>query len=179
MLGFNAQPRDFRSIGYARALRSVGLLLQMRDLQAFELSCENSEFRLRCGYQKPPCSTPVEMRYSLDEIEFLESEYQKKSNGLDKPVDFYSLGEVLRGIGAYVNKRNGRLVKISNNESSMAAGSVKLQYQTSDGDLTEEVFTLSSIYELCLRLYKQRTKSPRSTTLFGSSRWREDSSTRS
>jgi len=170
MLKFYAQPKDFSSIGYARALRSVGHLLQMRDLQAFELSCENNEFRLRCGYQKPPCSTPVEMRYSLDEIEFLESEYQKKSNGLNETVDFYSLGEILRGIGAYVNKRNGKLVKISNNESSMAAGSVKLQYQTSDGDLTEEVFTLSSIYELCLRLYKERAKPSRSTNIFASSR---------
>ena len=169
MLTFTAQPKDFRSIGYARALRSVGLLLQMRDLQAFELSCENSEFRIRCGYQKPPCATPVEMCYSLDEIEFLESEYQKEPNGVNETVDFYSLGEVLRGIGAYVHKRNGRLVKISNNESSMAAGSVKLQYQTSDGDLTEEVFTLSSIYELCLR-YKERAKASRSTNLFACSR---------
>jgi len=170
LLNFNRQPKDFRSIGYARALGSVGHLLQMRDLQAFELSCENREIHLRCGYQKPPCSLPVEMRYSLDEIQRLESEYQKDSIASSTMVDFYSLAEVLRGMGAYLNKKDGSLVKISNNESCMAAGSVKLQYQTSDGDLKEEVLSLSSIYELCVRFYKERTKSSRSANIFADSR---------
>ena len=170
MLRMNAQTRDFRSMDYVRALRSVGRLLQMRDLQAFELNCHGGEFQLRCGYQKPPCSTPVEMRYSMDEMASLESEYQQESDGLNRTVDFYSLSEVLQGIGAYVLKRDGRIVKISNNESSLAAGSVKLQYQTSDGDLREEVFTLPSIYELCVRLYKERAKPARATNLFAGSR---------
>ena len=113
---------------------------------------------------------PVEMRYSLDEIQRLESEYQKDSIASSTMVDFYSLPEVLRGIGAYVNKKGGSLVKISNNESSMAAGSVKLQYQNSDGDFKEEVFSLSTIYELCVRFYKERTKPSRSSSIFADSR---------
>ena len=171
MFKIDVQPRDFRSIGYARALHAVGLLLQKRNLQAFELKCEIWEFRLQCGYQTPPCSTPVEMRYSLDEIESLESENRKERNGSYETVDFFTLSEVLHGIGAYVDKTGGRLVRISNNDLSMAAGSVKLQYETSDGDFTEEVFTLSSIYELCVRLHKARAKPSQSTSIFAASRW--------
>jgi len=170
MFKFDAQPKDFRSIGYARALRSVGLLLQMRNIQTFDLRCETCEFRLQCGYQTPPCSTPVELSYSLDEIESHESKNQKDSNGVHETVDFFSLGEVLRGIGAYVDKKDGRLVRVSNNDSSMAAGSVKLQYATSEGGLTEEVFPLSSIYELCVHLHTERGKPSRSTNIFARSR---------
>lgn len=170
MFKFDVKPKDFRSIGYARALRSVGLLLQMRNLQTFDLRCETCEFRLECGYQSPPCSTPVEMRYSLDDIESLEAENQPESKGLYETVDFLSLGEVLRGMGAYVDKQGGRLVRISNNESSMAPGSVKLQYETSDGNLKEEVFSLPSIYELCVHLHKERSKPSRSKNIFVGSR---------
>lgn len=105
MFKFDAQAKDFRSLSYARAMRAVGLLLEMRDLKTFDLTCDNREFRLNCGYQKPPCSTAVELRYSIDEIESLERENLINRNNSRKVVDFLSLAEVLRGLGGYVDKK--------------------------------------------------------------------------
>jgi hypothetical protein len=170
MLKFDAPAKDFRSLSYARAMRAVGLLLEMRDLKTFDLKCDNREFRLKCGYQKPPCSTTVELRYSIDEIESLERDNLIICNDSRKVVDFVSLAEVLHGLGGYVDKKNGRLVRISNNDSNIAMGSVKLEYESSDGDLQEETFSLSSIYDICVRMYKEQGKTKTPTSIFADSR---------
>jgi len=154
--------KNFCSLGYARALHTVGLALQMRELKTFDLQADDREFRLKCGYQKPPCSTTVELRYTIDEIESFERENLKNHDDVQKVVDFLSLAEVLRGLGAYIDKKQGRLIRISNNSAKIAAGSVKLEYESYDGTRREETFALSSIYDICVRMYKARgeTKTP-------------------
>jgi hypothetical protein len=170
MLKFDDRAKDFRSLSYARAMRAVGLLLDMRDLKTFDLKCDDHEFRLECGYQKPPCSTTVELRYSVDETESLERENRINRNDPRKQVDFLSLAEVLRGLGGYVDKKKGRLIRISNNDSNIASGSVKLEYESSDGYLQEEIFSLSSIYDISVRMYKERGKAKTPPSLFADSR---------
>ncbi len=170
MFKFDAQPKDFRSFGYAKAMRSIGLLLEMRNVQAFDMKCDTCEFRLECGHKTPPCSTPIELRYSLDEIDSLERENQKARNGLYEKVDFFRLSEILRALGRYVDKKGGRLVRVSNNDSNMAAGAVRLEYESCDGEQREEVFTLSSIYDICVRIYKERDKTKTPTHRFARSR---------
>jgi len=162
MIALDTQSKDFRSLSYARAMYAVGLMLQMRGLKTFDLQADDREFRLQCGYQKPPCSTTVELRYTIDEIESLERENPINRDDLRKAVDFLSLAEVLRGLGAYVDKKQGRLIRISNNSAKIAAGSVKLEYESYDGTRREETFALSSIYDICVRMYKARgeTKTP-------------------
>ena len=114
MLKFDAQAKDLRSLSYARAMRPLGLLLEMRDLKTFDLKIDKREFRLMCGYQKPPCSPTVELRYSVDEIESLERENLIDRNDAQKKVDFLSLTGVLRGLGGYVDKKKGHLIRVSN-----------------------------------------------------------------
>lgn len=158
MLKFDAQAKDDCSLSYARAMFAVGLVLEMRDLKTFDLQCDDREFRVKCGYQTPPCSSTVELRYSIDEIESLERENLINRTNSEKVVDFLSLAEVLRGLGGYVDKINGRLVRISNNHSSIPIGSVKLVYASPAGDRQAETFCLSSIYDICVRMYKERGK---------------------
>jgi hypothetical protein len=170
MFKFDAQAKNIRSLSYARAMRPLGLLLEMRDLKTFDLKIDNREFRLMCGYQKPPCSPTVELRYSVDEIESLERENLIKRNDPRKQVDFLSLTGLLRGLGGYVDKKKGHLIRISNNDSNLAGGSVKLEYKSSDGHLQAEIFSLSSIYDICVRMYRERGKTTSPASLFQDSR---------
>ena len=170
MFKFDAQANDTRSLSYARAMRAVGLLLERRDLKTFDLTYDKREFRLKCGYQKPPCSTAVELRYSIDEIESLERENLINRSNSRKIIDFLSLAEVLRGLGGYVDKKKGRLIRISNNDLNVASGSVKLEYESSDADRREELFSLSLIYDICVRMYKERGKTKTPTAIFTDSR---------
>ena len=156
MLNFDARAKDFRSLSYARAMRVVGLLLETRDLKTFDLQCDVSGFRLQCGNSKPPCPTTLELRYSFDEIESLERENLINRKNSATVVNFLSQAEVLRGLGGYVDKKKGRLVKLSNNHSNLAIGSLKLDYELSDGDRREETFSQSSIYDICVHMYKER-----------------------
>jgi hypothetical protein len=169
MFNFDAQAKDFRSLSYARAMRVVGLLLEMRDLKTFDLQCDSSGFRLKCGNPKPPCSTTLELRYSIDEIESLERENLVNRKNSGAVVDFLSQAEVLRGLGGYVDKKKGRLVKLSNNHSNLAVGSLKLEYESSDGDRREETFSPSSIYDICVRMYKERGKANTPANRFANS----------
>ena len=170
MFKFDAQANDFRSLSYARAMRPLGLLLELRDLKTFDLILDSREFRLMCGYQKPPCSTTVELRYSIAELESLDRENLRSRNDPRKQVDFLSLTGVLRGLGGYVDKKKGHLIRISNNDSNLARGSVKLEYKSCDGHIREETFSLSSIYDICVRMYKERGKTTSTTTVFQDSR---------
>lgn len=158
MFTLGSRAKAFRSISYAGTLHAVGLVLEMRDLKSFDLQCDNIELLLKCGYQKPPCSTTVDLRYSIDELESLERENLRKRDDRRKVVDFLSLAEVLRGLGSYVDKKQGRLIRISNNSAKIAAGSVKLEYEAYDGARREETFALSSIYDICVRMDKDRSE---------------------
>lgn len=170
MFKFDAQANDIGSLSYARAMRALGLSLEMRDLKTLDLQCDNREFRLKCGYQKPPCSTTVELRYSVEEIESLERENLINRDDPRKTADFLSLAETLSGLGGYVDKIKGRLIRISNNGSNLSMGSVQLEYETSHGYLQTETLSLSSIYDICVRMYRERGKTKSPTTIFQDSR---------
>ena len=164
MFNLKLQRHNTRSFCYASAMRTLGLLLEMRDLKTFDLKCDNSGFRLHAGYQTPPCVTPVELRYSNEELESLGRENLCNSNDSRKIVDILSLAEMLRGLGSYVDAKQARLLRISNNDANIPAGSVKLEYTCAEGDSREETIPLSSIYDICVHLFKKqgKTKTPAS-----------------
>jgi len=92
MFNFDPQAKHFRSLSNARSMRVLGLLLEMHDQKTFDLRCDDSGVCLRCGYPNPPCSTTIELRYSVDEIESLEHANLIRRNNSGKVVDFLSRG---------------------------------------------------------------------------------------
>ena len=151
---------------HSSALRCIGQALEMHDLKAFDVQCENYELRLDSGYQTPPSATPVRLRYTNEDLKALDSDGQARRNGTAKAIDFFNLTEILRGLGALIDKKGGHLVRISNNDSSIANGSIRLEYTDPNGNLQKDVFPLSSIYEICVVMYKERGKTVRSSKVF-------------
>lgn len=105
----------------------------------------------------PPCKTAKDLRYTEDDLIRLDEEGKaRRSRAAARTVDFLSATELLRSLGAFVDKKKGQLVRVSNNDSSTAARSVRLEYKTENGELQSDEIPVSSIYDLSVRMYKER-----------------------
>jgi hypothetical protein len=68
-------------------------------------------------------------------------------------ADAASLSQVLRTVGAYVNEKRARLLKVSRDGEP-----VRVEYETSSGAKLEEVFAVSDLYDFWVRMYLKRAR---------------------
>jgi hypothetical protein len=141
---------------YSSALRCVGQALQKRNIEVFDLKCEDETFLLQCGDPSPPYFSLIELRYSLDNLIAIEREARARRRDSLKTVQFEGLPEMLRAVGRYVDRRRARLLRIWNSDTSDSGDAIKVEYRTRDRNLHSEEFSASSIYEHSVRMYKER-----------------------
>jgi hypothetical protein len=145
-------------INHAIALRCIGQDLESRGLKTFEICRHGTDYHVRAGYQEPPAPMPVTIRYSLPDIEELERGGEEKRGGGAVESDFLSSTQVLRTIGGYLDKNEGRLIRISNNDSVGKDSLFKVEYVTRDGERVIDERAGATIYDLCVAMYRQRGK---------------------
>jgi hypothetical protein len=92
----------------------------------------------------------LDLRYTAKDMDRLEQQGKAKRQNVASVPDVASLSQLLRTIGAYVEQKKARLVKISRYGESLV-----IQYDTVAGETTEEVSS-GSLYELWVQLYLQR-----------------------
>jgi hypothetical protein len=174
---------SFSARDYARALRVIGSALEALDVEAFELTCEASNYVVRIQSQRrtkaqakglawnilqrisrrhsPGGANPetLELIYTLEDIESLDHNGQLKRQEGGKS-DAHSLPQALRAIGAYLQIKEGRLHRLFKNSPL-----VTIEYETAQGDHTFEEFTAASLYELFVWLYIKRGDRVKPVTL--------------
>jgi hypothetical protein len=92
------------------------------------------------------------LRYTPRDVDRLQREGKaRRQNAMGVP-DVASLSQLLRTIGAYVEQKKARLVKISRSGESLV-----IQYKTPRGETSEEVVSAGSLYEFWVQLYLHRT----------------------
>ena len=144
----------------SKALRVIGQVLEKRGIDLFDLKCLDDEFSILCGDPTPPHLGLVELRYSVAQIQALHAEAQANRQGAFKLVDFQGLPEILRTLGRHVDDLRGRLLRISNSESTASHYSIMLEYQSRDGQRHSEEFSTAAISDHALRMYKARSRPP-------------------
>jgi hypothetical protein len=142
----------------SKTLRVIGQLLEKRGIDVFELKCLDDEFSVLCGDPMPPHLNLVELRFSLAEIQAHDAQAKGNRQDTFKLVDFQSLPEILRTLGRHVDDLRGRVLRISNSESTVSHYSITLEYQTRDGQRHSEEFSTAAISDHALRMYKARTR---------------------
>ena len=155
------------SIVCSKALRAIGQDLELRGIKTFIIRCEGDLYVVEAGYQSPPAPTPVNLHYTLDDIEQLDREGRERRNSGVK--DFLSLSQILRAIGSYVGRKEARLLSVSNTASTGTIPIVKIEYETAQGERVVDDRTGSAIYDMCVGVYKLRRKSSGNAT--GYFRW--------
>jgi len=100
-----------------------------------------------------PVLTPIELQYTMKDVDRLEQEGQAKRSDPHRVPDTSRLSQVLRCVGAYLNQKPARLVKIARN-----AEAVSVEYETSLGSIHKETLAVSEVYDLWVRMYMQRAE---------------------
>jgi hypothetical protein len=93
----------------------------------------------------------LDLRYTPKDVDRLQQEGRAKRQGVAGVPDVASLSQLLRTIGAYVEQKKFRLVKISRYGESLA-----IHYETANGEKREETVTAGSLYEFWAQLYLKR-----------------------
>jgi hypothetical protein len=73
---------------YSRALRTVGQALEKRQIDLFDLRCDQNEYFLQCGDPTPPHFSLVELRYSFADLHDLDLDARDNRAASFKPVNF-------------------------------------------------------------------------------------------
>jgi hypothetical protein len=97
--------------------------------------------------------SPVELLYGVKDVERLEEEGRSKRVNPHGTANPSSLSQVLRCIGAYLNQKRARLLKLSREAETVA-----VEYETSLGTTIKEILSLSDLYDLWVRMYLQRAE---------------------
>ena len=97
--------------------------------------------------------TPIELQYTMKDVDRLEQEGQAKRSDPHRVPDTSRLSQILRCVGAYLNQKPARLVKLARN-----AEEVSVEYETSLGSIHKETLAVSEMYDLWVRMYMQRAE---------------------
>ena len=114
---------------------------------------ENGEHDKAGDSTGPNVQSAIELLYGAKDVERLEAEGRSRRINPHGTANPSSLSQVLRCIGAYLNQKRARLLKLSRE-----AESVLVEYETSLGTNMKEMLSLSDLYDLWVRMYLQRAE---------------------
>jgi len=160
---------------YSQSLRVIGQFLETLKPKDFEIQLLENEVTVRLrvleviappappkskfSFRAPaPATTRTEektseRRYSIQEIEDLDHEAQAKRVDADATTDFYSLSQMLRTVGSYVDHRHLRLLSLTWDGTRLA-----LQLEATDKRSRTEEHAVSSFHDYFSRMYLRRKK---------------------
>jgi hypothetical protein len=93
----------------------------------------------------------VEIQLTIQDIRKLEIDGRARRVDPHSMANAASLSQVLRCLGAYLNQKRARLLKLSRDGET-----VSLEYETSLGSQIKEAFNANGLYDLWVRMYMQR-----------------------
>ena len=95
--------------------------------------------------------SPVELQSTLQDIQQLESEGRARRTDGQQMANASSLSQVLRCLGAYLNQKRARLLKLTRHGEA-----VLIEYESSLGSRMKESFSAKGLYDMWVRMYLQR-----------------------
>ena len=112
----------------------------------------------RDGDEKLPrtiesAKSPVEIEFTMSDIQRLEIDGRGRRVDGHSVANAGSLSQVLRCLGAYLNQKRARLLKLTRDGEA-----VSLEYETSLGSRIKEGFGARDLYDMWVRMYMQRTE---------------------
>jgi len=163
---------------HGRILRALGELLQQDRYCEFELQIRDGTYAVRGQALAPavgrkslmqkilslgkgrkstkPHVVP-EKRYSMSDLLTFESQAREQRKQTSEMPDPYSLGQILRGVGCYLDKREGsRLVGVTVKERW-----VTIEYLTTNGQTQKEHQDFEYFYDYWVKMYMQRSSRPK------------------
>lgn len=97
--------------------------------------------------------TRVELCYTARDVDRLEEAGRARRGQAQQSAEAYSVSQILRSIGAYLNQKRARLLKLSREVDC-----VVIDYETTLGSRMKETLAIKDLYDLWVRMYLQRAE---------------------
>jgi len=94
---------------------------------------------------------PVEIQFTIKDIQQLEIDGYARRVDAHLIANAASLSQVLRCLGAYLNQKRARLLRLTRDGETFS-----LEYETSLGSQIKEGFNAKGLYDMWVRMYMQR-----------------------
>ena len=172
------QTSSARGKDFARRLRALGQALEKFGFSAFDLElrsgtylvkgmgipCDNPKFSfsrfvrdlVRGAAAQAPLScldSVVDLRFSHQEVEHFDLRGRTKRENANKMPDPYSISQILRGAGSYLDNRDvTQWICIS-----LKGKWVTLAYETAQGQLQRSQQDLEYFYDYWVKMYLRRS----------------------
>jgi hypothetical protein len=173
---------DAQRLPYARELRAIGQALEDKELRSLDLELDGEDYvargvrpRSACGpsifdalrglissltageNDRPTTASDLQTRFTSEQIHIIESQGRNRRRDPNQTPDAYSLSQLLRGAGAYVDKkRNASLIGVSVSDRW-----ITLRYRTADGRIEETKQDIEFFYNYWVKMYLQRSNRPK------------------
>ena len=142
-------------MNYASSLRCIAQDLERRGLKSFDVRLQKERYLVAGGYQEPPAVTPVSLVYTVAEIRELDRAGAGRRGTIRRTADFFDPVQIFRAIGAYLDRNEAHLLRLTNNDSA-TVGLLKIEYVTRAGERVVEDRAGAALYDMCVQMYKRR-----------------------
>ena len=114
---------------------------------------QGEERGTRQGLDEPGDLLRMQLCYTAEDVARLDKEGRSRRGKSASVGDAWSLSQILRSIGAYLNQKRARLRKITREADNLA-----VEYETSVGSKMKETLAIKDLYDLWVRMYLQRAE---------------------
>ena len=173
---------DIETFSYAKELRAIGQDLEAHNLLSLDLEMEDGFYVVRgkaraskaaessfarflrvfvYGFSsasgQPNSTSEIDFRYSPKNIKQLESQGRAKRKESRHMPDPYSLSQILRAAGSYLDTRTGtNPLRITVKDQWMT-----LRYKTGEGRLEQAQQDVEYFYNYWVKMYLRRSGRPK------------------
>jgi hypothetical protein len=141
---------------YGQALRAIGQDLEGHGALVYDISVNQSEYRIQCDCDLPPPGNLLFLCYTsriLDQIDFMGKLKRTCVFSVNSPE---SLAGTLRSLGGYVDREKGRLLRIANYELLGPEIAYRVEFALPDGSQVENTLSKPGLDEITNSLRQQR-----------------------
>ena len=141
---------------YGQALRAIGQDLQGHGALAYEIHVSDAEYRVQCDCDLPPPGNLLSLCYTSRILEQIDFMGKLKRTGVSSVNSPESLPDTLRSLGAYVDRENGRILRIANYELVGPEIGYRIEFTSPHGGRVEKTVSKVALDEITNFLRQQR-----------------------
>jgi hypothetical protein len=165
--GFSRTEIMNAKLSYDHDLRAIGQSLEMGGITVFELKTESGRYVVS-GTRDQPSSVIDSIRqwlrgkgndasgtfhYTAQDIEEIDRQGKSQRVRPGRLPDFYSLSNILRTLGGYLNSKDAELLELHKRPLT-----VTLLYQNNHGHPNMEDRTIASFFNVFLEMHGRRNR---------------------
>ena len=141
---------------YGQALRAIGQDLECHGALAYEINVSEAEYRVQCDCDLPPPGNLLSLCYTSRILEQIDFMGKLKRTGVSSVNSPESLPDTLRSLGAYVDRENGRILRIANYELLGPEVAYRVEFALPDRSRVEKTLSKPALDEITNSLRQQR-----------------------